>query len=184
MDDRVESLRSESGAAQGTTGQKVPRQRAQDAAILNTLQDLGYEPGNLPNVQPGFPRVKSAIRKVLGHDPLFAGTSAFDKAWERMRSSVAYGTQNPQDPTVLGSQSGAAQGTRKEREHLGLAQHAAILKTLTELGHPDPKKLPMYSNGKPGVKSEVRALLNGKEPFQSRTAFERAWEQAGVKYVK
>lgn len=159
------NLRSVSGAVQGTTEQKVSRQQAQDAAILNTIQDLGYEPRNLPKVQPGFPQVKSEIRKALRNDPLFSHASAFDKAWDRMRCSVACETPKPQEEKK-------AEKVLHERE-----QEAVILITIQDLGY-DPQNLPMMPCGKKWVKSEVRKVLKGKHSlFTSTTIFNKAWSR-------
>lgn len=64
----------------------VPVQRAvaQDAAILCEIKKQGYDRLALPNNQPGKNGVKRAVRDALKGDPLFIGTTVFDKAWERL----------------------------------------------------------------------------------------------------
>ena len=70
----------------------VSRQTAQETAILNELRRLGHDPAALPSAAPGKPGVKALVRKALsGSTGLFAGTTVFDKAWDRLRT---HGTIN------------------------------------------------------------------------------------------
>lgn len=62
----------------------MPRQRAQEEMILKTLRDIGYEPLCLPKKPDGKDGVKAEVRKALRGNPLFAGTTVFDKAWLRL----------------------------------------------------------------------------------------------------
>lgn len=71
----------------------VQRSFAQDAAILAALKKLGYMPASLPKRQPGKPWVKSAVKSALGNKGIWAPTTVFDKAWDRLRTSGAIAEQ-------------------------------------------------------------------------------------------
>ncbi len=58
----------------------------------------------------------------------------------------------------------------------GLEQQKLILRTIKRLGY-DPLRLPKEESGHSGVKSLVREELDGKEPFEARTAFNNAWQE-------
>lgn len=84
------------GASGGVEPDKAgppPLQRtaAQDSAILCEIEKLGYDPLALPKNLPGKAGVKAAIRTALSKNPLFAGGTVFDKAWERLtaRADIA-----------------------------------------------------------------------------------------------
>lgn len=62
----------------------IQRGQAQDAAILETLKKMGHDPLQLPKNPAGKPGVKADVRKTLKDNPLFAGTTVFDGAWERL----------------------------------------------------------------------------------------------------
>lgn len=72
----------------------APMQRtaAQDAALLAMLKEKGFDPLALPPNEAGKPGVKSLIRQALGTSGLWAGTTVFDKAWERLSQNrdIAY----------------------------------------------------------------------------------------------
>jgi len=59
--------------------------RDQEVAILDKIRSRGYQPDALPRNESGKSGVKSAVRAALANDPLFSGTTVFDKAWERLR---------------------------------------------------------------------------------------------------
>jgi hypothetical protein len=64
------------------------------------------------------------------------------------------------------------------------AQDAAIISALKTLGH-DPKRLPKNAPGKPGVRSEVWAILKkNSKTFSSTKVFTNAWERADIDYLK
>lgn len=65
----------------------VPRFQAQEAAILNAIKDAGYAPEGLPESEAGKSGVKSIVRNKLKGNPLFAGTTVFNKAWERLQNT-------------------------------------------------------------------------------------------------
>lgn len=67
----------------------VPKQRshARDEEILKLLRKKGYDPLALPPYANDKPGVKAEIRKALGNKGLWAGTTVFDKAWERLRKN-------------------------------------------------------------------------------------------------
>lgn len=64
----------------------IQRGQAQDAAILETIKKMGHDPLRLPKNPAGKQGVKAEVRKSLEHNPLFAGTTVFDKAWGRLSS--------------------------------------------------------------------------------------------------
>lgn len=70
-----------------SNGPAKPMQRfaAQDAAILAAIREIGRDPLALPVNEQGKPGVKAEIRDALDGKGLFAGTTVFDKAWERLR---------------------------------------------------------------------------------------------------
>lgn len=68
--------------------QPQQRSRAQDAAILKAITDLGLDPYQLPKNAPGKAGVKAAIKaEMRNHRHIFASDNVFEKAWERLRSS-------------------------------------------------------------------------------------------------
>ncbi|MDO1474025.1 hypothetical protein [Comamonas thiooxydans] len=67
----------------------VQRSAAQGAKILAALKHAGHDPQALPNPGPGRPGAKAQAKQALKNDPLFAGTTVFDKAWERLRREGA-----------------------------------------------------------------------------------------------
>ena len=62
----------------------APRLRGQEQAILSKLVELSYNPKALPKNSPGKSGVPAICKKALSDSPLFAGTTTFDKAWERL----------------------------------------------------------------------------------------------------
>jgi hypothetical protein len=66
----------------------VPRQRAQEADILEAIRKHGHSPLSLPKNEPGKPGIKAEIRKVVAQGPLwgYGKGNTFDKAWERLRT--------------------------------------------------------------------------------------------------
>jgi hypothetical protein len=69
-----------------TAGATIPnsRAKAQEAAILKCLRDTGHDPLQLPPEPQGKPGVKAAARAALGNKGMWAGTTVFEKAWERL----------------------------------------------------------------------------------------------------
>lgn len=59
----------------------VPRSRAQEDAILNTLRDLGFNPQQLPQPKPG----KRSAAKNAARSKLPYTSNMFDKAWKRLQ---------------------------------------------------------------------------------------------------
>lgn len=66
------------------TAKPVQRSTAQDAAILAALQAMGVDSLAVPKNSPGKPGTKAKVRSALNGNPLFTGTTVFDKAWERL----------------------------------------------------------------------------------------------------
>jgi len=56
------------------------------------------------------------------------------------------------------------------------SQEAAILECIVRLGH-DPKSLPTNPAGKPGVKAQVRRMLQAHPAFTATSAFNREWNR-------
>jgi hypothetical protein len=77
----AQRLSPKSGAIRGVP---LPRQRWQEEQILKVIRDLKYEPTMLPRRQSGKPWVKKEVRSKL--DGPRWSASAFDKAWDRLRS--------------------------------------------------------------------------------------------------
>ena len=66
------------------TVQPVQRSAAQETAILTQIKALSHNPLALPKNTTGKPGVKFHVRTALEKNLLFAGTTVFDKAWERL----------------------------------------------------------------------------------------------------
>lgn len=62
----------------------VQRSAAQDATIIATLQSIHVDPLAIPKKLPGMPGTKAKVRAALNGNPLFTGTTVFNKAWERL----------------------------------------------------------------------------------------------------
>lgn len=69
-----------------------PALREQEQVILNKLHELNYDPKSLPKSRAGTKGVKHEIRIALNENPLFAGSTVFEKAWERLSKfgDIAY----------------------------------------------------------------------------------------------
>lgn len=63
----------------------LQRHPAQEAEILRVIKQAGYDPQQLPKNERGKPGVRLEIRNALKGNPLFAGSTVFDKAWERLQ---------------------------------------------------------------------------------------------------
>ncbi|MDO9273348.1 MAG: hypothetical protein Q7T94_10065 [Rugosibacter sp.] len=78
-----------SSAAKAATVTKTPpkrqKLRAQEDAILEKIRQLQHQPDALPKNESGKLGIKSAVRAELNNNPLFSGSTVFDKAWERLR---------------------------------------------------------------------------------------------------
>lgn len=59
--------------------------REQETVILECLRNLGYDPTSLPRPRQGKSGPKSQVRQELKGRVLFAGSTVFDKAWDRLR---------------------------------------------------------------------------------------------------
>ena len=79
------------GAAGGKAGAEsvrpVSRAAAHEAAILDALRGLGFDPLRLPPA----PRGKSWPAKDAARESLKLTTAQFDKAWQRLRSDNKLG---------------------------------------------------------------------------------------------
>lgn len=65
----------------------LPRQRAQEQAILRKLSELNYAPLQLPKNPLGKKGVKAQVKERLLQTPSLFSNSSFDKAWERLSSA-------------------------------------------------------------------------------------------------
>lgn len=65
--------------------QPEQRQAQQESAILNEIQHIGHNPLQMPKNNGGRKGIKSLVRDNLAKSDLFEASTAFDKAWERLR---------------------------------------------------------------------------------------------------
>ena len=72
-------------AAAEAPKERVLQAAIQEAAILRTLQERGYDPKALPVASPGRAGVKAEIRAAIAVPPAFVSRKTFDDAWQRMR---------------------------------------------------------------------------------------------------
>jgi hypothetical protein len=77
-------------------------------------------------------------------------------------------------PYRLNTEHGAAENSDDRPRQRSAVQDAAILRTITQLGH-DPTALPKNKRGKPGVKAAVRAKLS--DAMWQGTVFNKAWDR-------
>lgn len=71
-------------------GLNQPRTKTQqqEAAILEKLRELRFDPMQLPKWQPSAPGAKATVRRALEiPNPLFPSDKAFNKAWGNLRKS-------------------------------------------------------------------------------------------------
>ena len=70
----------------GTT-YDTPLSRAvvQENEIIQTIRSLRYNPLALPLKLRGQRGVKAAVKTLIGSQGMWAGTTVFDKAWDRLR---------------------------------------------------------------------------------------------------
>lgn len=59
----------------------------QEVSILNAIHHLGFDPKSMPVNKGGTSGVKSKVRHYLAAEKLFEGSTTFDKAWERLRTT-------------------------------------------------------------------------------------------------
>ena len=64
----------------------IKRQIEQEDEIIQTLKDLGYDPMKLPKYTPGRPDFKRDVKVKIGTQGMWAGSSVFNKAWDRLGS--------------------------------------------------------------------------------------------------
>lgn len=65
----------------------LPKQRAQEARILELLKAQGYEPLALAQRKPGKPGPKAEIRTLALNEPAMFTPKTFDTAWQRLRDA-------------------------------------------------------------------------------------------------
>lgn len=68
-----------------------------------------------------------------------------------------------------------------EHQQKAAVQEKAIRDEITNLGY-DPKRLPRYEPGKPGIKAAVRAEMMKKPKLFTDSSFEKAWQRLGIRY--
>ena len=71
--------------SQPTRYPSTPAQR--ESLILKKIVQLGHDPQDLPKAEPGKAGVKNKVKKSLGKKGIWAGSTVFDKAWERLRAN-------------------------------------------------------------------------------------------------
>jgi hypothetical protein len=71
---------------------EISKHRQQENAIKDEISRLGYNLKSLPENESGKSGVKNEVRVALQDNPLFGGTTVFDKAWERLLNfgDIAY----------------------------------------------------------------------------------------------
>ena len=62
-----------------------PVLREQENKILEWLRANKYDPQNLPKIENGYKTAKSYARNALNGVGVFAGSTTFNKAWDRLR---------------------------------------------------------------------------------------------------
>lgn len=62
------------------------RQIQQEEEIIDAIKALGYDPLMLPKNTPGQSGVKKEVKAKLGTKGIWAGSSVFNRAWERVSS--------------------------------------------------------------------------------------------------
>lgn len=65
----------------------IPKQRAQEARILELLRAQGYDPLTLAQRAPGKPGPKAEIKSLALNEPKLFTSKTFDTAWERLRGA-------------------------------------------------------------------------------------------------
>lgn len=63
------------------------KMRDQEKTIIDTIEDLDYNPKALPKFIPGKKWVKLEVYKKLANTELFSSRGVFDDAWDRLRGS-------------------------------------------------------------------------------------------------
>lgn len=82
-----------------------PILRRQETTIMSWLRENGYDPKNLPKVKNGSPTAKAHARAALKGNGLFAGSTTFEKAWERLRGFEDIGESKAPVETLPPSES-------------------------------------------------------------------------------
>jgi hypothetical protein len=75
----------------------VFKHREQEKIIIKTITELGLDPKSFPDYESGKSGMKSKIREALSGNPLFRGSTVFNKAWERLSidKRIIYQSDNP-----------------------------------------------------------------------------------------
>ena len=81
---RVDADPSSTPPESGTGKKPIQRLPIQEEEIIAMLKTLGYDPLKLPKPRTGTVGVKSKIRNAVGTKGIWAGSTVFDKAWERL----------------------------------------------------------------------------------------------------
>jgi hypothetical protein len=79
----------ETGMDRKQDREKQPKLREQEKIILDEIKHLGHDPKHLPENMPGKRGVKAEVNNALKGNALFAGTTVFEKAWDRLRKEGA-----------------------------------------------------------------------------------------------
>jgi hypothetical protein len=58
--------------------------KAQDATLLSVIRKMKLDPKRLPKNPSGKQGVKVKVRQALKDNTLFAGSTVFNKSWERL----------------------------------------------------------------------------------------------------
>ena len=89
-----------SGGIDGSPRQKISVVDQRCLLILRKLEELGFDPLNLPTHENGKEGVKSAVKKALGKRDLWAAPTVFERAWEALRRErkVCEAKREPSSP--------------------------------------------------------------------------------------
>lgn len=77
-------IEADKSQAQPQVRKRILKHREQEEAILTEIKKLGHNPMNLPLNNSGLDGVRANVRDALINDPLFMGSTIYDKAWERL----------------------------------------------------------------------------------------------------
>lgn len=90
LDDEVARPVEDSDSVIATDNKRARMKlRDQENAILEQIKALGHDPKKLPAYVRGTSGVKAAVKKALDSSGLFSATTAYNKAWERLRKEGA-----------------------------------------------------------------------------------------------
>lgn len=89
-----------SGGIDGSPRKRISVVDQRCLLIVRKLEELGFDPLNLPTHENGKEGVKSAVKKALGKRDLWAAPTVFERAWEVLRreGKVCEAKREPSSP--------------------------------------------------------------------------------------